>query len=86
MRFFYFGEMILKNSRRIVNAHGYDRAAGFFCNLKAAFMKGQESVVHLVPGSLRENADRNTGFYLFDAFQNRFQPLLDVFAVQKKAM
>ena len=84
--FFYFGEMILENSRRIVYAHRYDGTAGFFRNFKAAFMERQEGVVYFVPGTLRKNTDRNAGFYLFDAFQNRFQTLLDVFPVEKEAV
>ena len=56
--------MSLKDLCCIIHSDGDDGAAAFGSQFKASLMERQklQFILPLIPGSLRENADRNTGF------------------------
>ena len=78
--------MVFKYRRRIVNSYRDNRATGFFGDFETAVMKRQESIIDMIPCSFRENADRDTGFDIFDTGKYGFQTFFDVFAVKEKAV
>ena len=86
MGLFDLGNMILKDLGGIVDGHGNNGTACLFRNLEASLMKFHKGIVYPVSGSLRENADGNTGFYLFNGSQYGFQPLLNILSVKEKAV
>ena len=78
--------MILKDLGGTCDHHRNYGNSALFGDLKAAFVKGQEGIVHLVAGAFRENTDRNAFFHLLYAQKNGLQPFLDIFSVQKQAL
>ena len=78
--------MVFKNSGRVHNGHGNDGNIAFFGDLEAAFMEREESILGLIPGTFGENTDRNTVFHLINGSQDRFQPGLDILAVQEETV
>ena len=83
-----FGEMCLKNFRSVVHGDWNNRAAGLDGNFKTAFMEWKELcfILVFVPGSLRKNADGNSGFYFVNGGEDGLQPLFDVLAVKKETV
>ena len=64
----YLRELVFEDIGRVIQGYGYDGAAGLFRHLHAALLKGKQFFPGLIPGSLRENAHRNSGLDLIDAF------------------
>lgn len=80
------GQMILEDIRRIHDDHGHHRHAAFLRYLEAPFMEGQEGVVHLVAGSLREDAQGHPPLHLLHPRQDGLQTLLDIVPVQEQTV
>ena len=71
---------------RVHDRHGNDGNACLLRNLKAAFMEGEEGILCLIPGALREDTDGNTVFGFFNGLQDRLKSGLDILAVQEETV
>ena len=80
------GQMVFKDIGRVHDDHGHHRYTAFLRYLEASLPEGQEGIVHLVAGPLREDAQGHAPLHLLHTCQYGLQALFDVVPVQEQAV